>query len=105
MQKNLLHLLSDNSSAEVHQWQWFRLQTTQVFHCDFAVAPYRRDNWVNLFSTESAMRHSKKLSLDAKGEGSLLHVKDNEEFVRHSTTVGSISTATVSSIPSASRWF
>jgi len=29
------------------------------------------------------MRHSKKLSLDAKGEGSLLHVKDNEEFVRH----------------------
>ena len=24
------------------------LQPTQVFHCDFAVAPYRRDNWVNL---------------------------------------------------------
>jgi len=71
------NLLSDHSPAEIHKWQWFRLQPTQVFHCDLAVAPHSRDYRVNLLSTESAMCHTKKLSFNTEGEGALLHIKHN----------------------------
>lgn len=76
-------LLADDTSAEIHQWQWFRIEATDVLHGDFAVPPDGGHDRVQLSALQAPECHPQILAVDDKAEGALVHVERDQKFVRH----------------------
>lgn len=77
----LVDVLTNHAAAKVHQRKRLGIESADVFHCDFTVAPDGGDGDVQLLAAEASECRTQVLALNDEAHHALVHVEHHKEFV------------------------